>query len=363
MEKEKVLLFGTGTGAKKTMSVIDSDTDVIGFIDNNRCKMGTTFFNRQVYSPHEVDKISYDKIVICSVAFDEIKDQLLHMGILSEKIVDKYYFHRKKFIKRYSESEQYKNNSEIQDIVAYVKKNGLEVFNYPFAEKYKTQKVNVEYDEEKKLYFIKFKNKKMYMSKQYDTIERVQTYVRGIMVEQDIESPHRYITNDFHPCNGDVVVDVGVAEGNFALDIIDNVSMIYLFEVDKDWIEALKYTFEPYKNKVHIIEGLVGDKNENGTISLDYVLENINIDFIKMDIEGAEVNALKGTMKLLRENNMKLDICAYHNLEDEQGIVEILKKCGYNTAHSDGYMVFNIGETFQLENSTTLVRGLVRGWK
>ena len=40
------------------------------------------------------------------------------------------------------------------------------------------------------------------------------------------------------------------------------------------------------------------------------------IDFIKMDIEGAELEALRGSEMVLRRFRPKLAICVYHNLED-----------------------------------------------
>ncbi|MDR2507110.1 MAG: FkbM family methyltransferase [Candidatus Accumulibacter sp.] len=38
--------------------------------------------------------------------------------------------------------------------------------------------------------------------------------------------------------------------------------------------------------------------------------------FIKMDIEGAEKEALLGAVEIIRQNKPRLAICAYHNLED-----------------------------------------------
>lgn len=47
----------------------------------------------------------------------------------------------------------------------------------------------------------------------------------------------------------------------------------------------------------------------------DIVGENI-VDFIKMDIEGAELNALKGAEKTIKRDKPILAICAYHKRED-----------------------------------------------
>jgi 16S rRNA A1518/A1519 N6-dimethyltransferase RsmA/KsgA/DIM1 with predicted DNA glycosylase/AP lyase activity len=45
---------------------------------------------------------------------------------------------------------------------------------------------------------------------------------------------------------GDVVVDAGAAEGNFALSVIDKASKVYIIEGDAGWCEALRQTFLPY---------------------------------------------------------------------------------------------------------------------
>lgn len=47
--------------------------------------------------------------------------------------------------------------------------------------------------------------------------EKAETYYRYILLEQDEKSPHRYLTSEFDVSEGDVVVDVGVAEGNFLI--------------------------------------------------------------------------------------------------------------------------------------------------
>jgi len=61
--------------------------------------------------------------------------------------------------------------------------------------------------------------------------------------------------------------------------------------------------------------------NENATtqipvVSLDSVILNSNPNFIKMDIEGAEKEALLGAKKTIQKHKPNLAICLYHKPED-----------------------------------------------
>lgn len=50
--------------------------------------------------------------------------------------------------------------------------------------------------------------------------------------------------------------------------------------------------------------------------SIDNLLSDIPVTFIKMDIEGAEMEALKGAEKVIRVYKPKLAVCIYHRYED-----------------------------------------------
>lgn len=52
------------------------------------------------------------------------------------------------------------------------------------------------------------------------------------------------------------------------------------------------------------------------TVALDEVLAGKRVTFIKMDIEGAEYEALMGARKLIMENRPRMAISVYHKFED-----------------------------------------------
>ena len=65
---------------------------------------------------------------------------------------------------------------------------------------------------------------------------------------------------------------------------------------------------------------------EIGTKALDDVLEGKKITFIKMDIEGAEYEALLGAHKLIMENRPRMAISVYHKFEDFVTLADLVLK-------------------------------------
>lgn len=59
---------------------------------------------------------------------------------------------------------------------------------------------------------------------------------------------------------------------------------------------------------------------------LDEVLENEKVTFIKMDIEGSEMAALRGGSHIIQNQRPKLAICIYHSPEDMLNIPLWIKK-------------------------------------
>ncbi len=60
--------------------------------------------------------------------------------------------------------------------------------------------------------------------------------------------------------------------------------------------------------------------------TLDKVLENEPISFIKMDIEGAELGSLKGAKEIIMVQKPTLAICIYHSNKDILEIVDYISR-------------------------------------
>jgi FkbM family methyltransferase len=139
---------------------------------------------------------------------------------------------------------------------------------------------------------------------------------------------------------GDVVLDLGANIGYYTLifaKIVGAEGKVFAFEPDPDNFSLLKKNIEinGYKNvileqkavsdktgtvKLYLSEDNLADHRiydshdgrefiEIESVSLDDYFENVNdnIDFIKMDIEGAEPAAIQGMRSLLKRNqNVKV---------------------------------------------------------
>ena len=184
---------------------------------------------------------------------------------------------------------------------------------------------NAVFDYEAGMYYVLRNSKRLYFKRSINSIDKLKDYYEYLSYEQTENSPHRYLDDDFQIDEGSVVVDCGAAEGFFGLDNIDKIKLLYIFECDEEWIEALKYTFKPYENKVQIISKYVGAEDNESMVTIDTFFEGKRVDFIKMDIEGYEVDVLSGAEKLLSSDEpLKIATAAYHSKDAEKKIIDKL---------------------------------------
>lgn len=255
-----------------------------------------------------------------------------------------------------------KDNPEIAEIISYIdREHRIDLISYDFVKEYLAMPVTVYRDEVSGMEYVPHKGRKMYFPRGWDS-ERIVSYYRSVVMEQDSRSPHCYASKNCGVKEGDVVVDAGAAEGIFALEHIGLASRIYMIEADQGWIEALEKTFDGDRDKVQIIYGFLDSYHDGDHVSIDKLFAEEEINYIKMDIEGAEKAALAGAEKTLeRCENIRCAICAYHCREDEQSVRRILEEHGFTTEVSRGYMCPDWTMEAYLE--AELRRGIVFGGK
>jgi FkbM family methyltransferase len=193
---------------------------------------------------------------------------------------------------------------------------------------------------------------------------------------------------------GDTVIDAGACWGDTALYFANEVGRngkVYSFEfipgnlsiLSKnlslnpelcDLIQIIEHPLwsESGKTLYYIDRGpaskLSFDMLENGdgtavTMTIDDLVKNRSIekvDFIKMDIEGAELEALKGAIETIREHKPKLAIAIYHRLNDFVEIPEFINSLdlgyrlyiGHYTIHAEETILFCVSDhsTCKIEN-------------
>lgn len=362
----KIVFWGTGHMAERTLGMdllktIPNDMQILGFADNDKEKWGGKIGKYNIFSPYQIKEMEFEYIIILSDEhYEEIRDMLIYwFHIASSKICNRLFLFKLllklKVIEKYRGTE----DKEIQDILKYLETNELSIYNQYVQ---MGREINeVYWDKIENLPYIIFEDKKLYFPYDFEfqEVEGKKVFM-DLMCEQQPSSPHRYIKGNVKVDRGDVIADVGVCEGNFALRYVEEASKIYLFESESRWMRPLEKTFEMFREKVVLCNSFVGRGVAGNQTSLDAVIKG-RLDFLKMDIEGAEVDALIGGRETLMNNSVKCSICSYHRMNDELVISDLLKAYGYKTTYSDGYMFFWYDR--DIAKCPEFRRGLVYGIK
>lgn len=172
-------------------------------------------------------------------------------------------------------------------------------------------------------------------------------YVYGQL--DDIHTEPQYFVPGLVNVNAeDIFVDCGAYTGDTLEEYIKYTSgkfgKVYLFELSKSNYERLLQNIETKfgrcKEKLHavnkgvagedgVIQYIEGDEGSRvseteGSVnrvqgevtSLDTFFGSEKVDFIKMDIEGVELEAIEGTRQIIKQQSPTLAICLYHKPED-----------------------------------------------
>ena len=319
--------------------------EIEGIVSFDLNEKENSYKSYPIYPLTEIKNLSWDvAIYACEDKdFNDIRPRMVELGIgRSEQFKNRSWLLQQFMTKKYEDCA----DPAIQETLEWWKTHELSVYNQHI------QIVTFDkvfFDETCDLPYIFFQTvggeiRKMYFPKNYGQIQvrNGEKVVKNLLTEQVPTSPHLYVTDEHTVQAGDIIIDAGVCEGNFALKYVDICSKMYLFEPAKIWQEPLRRTFENYRDKVEIIPRFVSDATDEKNITIDDALGDLrgqNI-FLKMDVEGAEPKALRGAKKILTNNKVRASVCTYHHADDLIKVKTIFQEFGYQTSTSAGYMVF-----------------------
>lgn len=252
----------------------------------------------------------------------------------------------------------------------YIRNKGyLQLYPYEFSENYDKDTINIVWDEELNSKYVLHKGHKLFWPDWED--EKIKNNYNQLLMEQSEESPHQYYSEKIAVEDGDIFVDIGAAEGMVSLDIVEKAKEVFIIEASDEWVTSLKNTFHDYMYKIHIIKKYAGYKCDNETISIDDLLSDYSSEniFLKLDVEGMELEVLGGMINTLSNNQCKVSCATYHYDDEFSEVKRFFDIFDYDTEVSDGYMPFYFGKQTMLNgkyrqiNKPYFRKVIVRGKK
>lgn len=84
---EKVIIFGTGKSMPPVLKTLNDNCVIQAFLDNNEKKIGTQLFGKKIIPPSQVSGFTYDYIVVATVDYDTVVNQLETLQVKKDKIL------------------------------------------------------------------------------------------------------------------------------------------------------------------------------------------------------------------------------------------------------------------------------------
>ena len=189
------------------------------------------------------------------------------------------------------------------------------------------------------------------------------------------DNSHAYEFGGSRIEEGDIVIDAGACEGFFTRYALGKGARVIAIEPVELLARTLERTFseEIRRNDVTVVNAALGSATTTGYLSSDperifeshldnsgTIVKILPLDelvpgkvhFIKMDIEGAEIEALKGAERIIRSHKPGLSIAVYHEYENPRRVIDYLRSirpdyvithrgiCAYGDAKPRPMMVY-----------------------
>ena len=304
------VIFGAGNCGHKIYDLLhDQGIAVSCFCDNKR--YGNTLRGIKIINPKELMDAADNPVILVSVDGQDvggpIYEQLLSFGVDKTRIrIMNKYFHWMPLEYLHSNIEKYRKAYQLMS----------DTFS-------------------RQVYLEKMKN------------VFLMTDLSGIVSPEKEE----YFDENVKLTDNEMFIDCGGYNGDTAIRFIEECNGRYrglmIFEperckkveIEKNmgsnsyslyqlgvWSKRMKLYFNDFGTAAsHISDSETGGCMIE-TASLDETVYDMKPTFIKMDIEGAEQEALKGCRKIIQEYKPKLAICIYHKPDDMFEIPLMIKE-------------------------------------
>lgn len=376
-----VVLFGAGSAGKELYPILKMHgVNPKCFCDNKRA--GELHCGLPVISVSELSQEHKNSLIVVTTGTyrDEVKRQLVGLGFKEEKILT---ISNSEAMCYYTHLAQWHWPEE--DLVSY-QKELLEV--YDMLSDLKSKEIYAS----RISFFIRGADYRSFLN--FITNSSEVRHPDGTNFQECMSSTN-YDRESYLQFNNDlislkeneVLVDGGAFTGDSTLEFINacarkNLSYgkIVCFEPDSEIFAKLRENTAPYSNVELCPCGLwshsssirfagsnimkpgstkiitENDNNDNlpvsnlaiteiPTTSIDEYFPNENITFIKMDIEGAETEALRGAMRTISRCRPKLVISAYHKRNDIFEIPLLIRQAARDYKLYFRHLSRNFGET------------------
>lgn len=314
--QHKICLFGAGpNGIDQYNRLVGEGWNIDFFADNNKEKWGKVIIDDKkclcpevVFEQYNNDKIFF--IITSERGGNAIYQQLRKKGYTQIIFIYDYFFTFTTNVQKYSADELW---NEIKDLLGKLQ------------------------DEESR-------------NVVFELIKGFCDFSKGETMH-DFSScctPDMYFPKDIISFKeNDILVDGGGFVGDTIQDFLSrgySFSKYYCYELNKINYEKLVQNINHEKvisynlgigKKEEIVHydviGASSGKNETGAmegkiVSLDEHLSGEKVTYIKMDVEGCEIEALEGARNIIMENHPKLAICLYHRFSDLWIIPKLILK-------------------------------------
>lgn len=331
LDFKKIIFFGAGESSNEAFKYFNKKgKEIIAYFDSNVNLHGNKKNNIKIYNPiniKEMVEFNNAAVVITSSYQHEISIELTERyGVSQDKI---FPYITEMFSKHFNPALISDNYSKIKRVNNYF--GDYESINY------------------------------------FNSLIKFRWTMNPLFLKPNskIKGFFQYDNSKLGPQYGDYIIDCGAYIGDTVelyINRLDRKCKIYAIEAYPPNYERLLYTIKQNKIEGNVIPLNIAVDSKPGTIKMPISDRNINprksikdtsnanyfevnvdtidglveklkipkIDFIKMDIEGSELEALKGAANTIKKYKPSLVLSAYHVPEHIWELVDMAKKLNNN---------------------------------